>query len=373
MFNFDFRRKAEIGNIWHLLLLLLALALIVFGFIQNRNWFNLGGLFPTPSVAANSITLGKDGAVTGKSEPGAWVCIADANGNEKASVLADANGNFSIPVPAGLAAGAYKIVAAPASNAWVTSSAVDLAVADAPAVAVAPAATATAAPAAPTATAPPAATATSAPTATAPPAATATSAPTATAPPAATATAEPAAPALPAVTSLSGAIVAACDVKELSGTAAASVDVEIFDGEVSLGKAKTDDAGKWTLALSKCLPNGDRNITVKSDAGTSEPAKVCAVLAPVIAQPRGAQISRELPLSGTASNTCGSVVVKTADGKEVCTVTPTDGKWSCTLPADLAVDKQTISVSVVDAGATVVEGNKVDVEFSPLLPETGGN
>jgi hypothetical protein len=371
MFNFNIWRKAEFGYLPHLLLLLAAIALLIWGLIANSSW--LLNLFPTPSVASSAITLGKDGAVSGKSQPGAWVCIADANGVERASVLADANGNFSIPVPAGLGAGNYKIIAAPASNAWVTSSAVDLTVADAPAVAAAPAATATAEPA-PTATAEPAATATAepAPTATAEPVATATAepAPTATAPPAPTATA---APAVPAITSLSGAVVSACDVKELSGTAAASADVEIFDGDASLGTTKTDADGKWTLALSKCLPNGDRNITVKSEAGTSEPAKVCAVVAPVIAQPRGARISRELPLSGTASNTCGSIVVKTADGKEICTVTPTDGKWSCALPADLAVDKQTLTVSVVDAGATIVEGNKVEVEFSPLLPETGGN
>jgi Bacterial Ig domain len=352
--------------------LVLALLLLALWF-----WMDQPGIkrYAQPRLDASSLSLttGQDGAITGTADPGSDVCIVDNNGKVLSHVTAGPDGRFNLVVPAAVAGtAAYQIIAGHVNGFNVGPSAeLSVAVAD-QAVAAAPAAvaTATAAPAAaaPTATSAPAATATSAP------AATATSAPTATPVPAPTETAAPAAPIVPSIAGLTaGGVVVACDVKELTGQASPNASVEVFDGNRSLGTATADASGKWTLAIPDCLALGERALTVRGEAGTSEAVNVFAVAAPVIAQPRNPRPGRALPLNGTG--TAGSTVTVTAGDKPVCTVqVGANGRWACTLPAELAIDKQNIKVVAVAAdGKAVVDGNAVEVSFTPLLPVTGGN
>jgi hypothetical protein len=378
--NWFSSRRANARNPVHLLVLLLGIGALL--------WWVFTALLPgipgwqpfaTPSgiPAVTNLKVGEQGAITGKSGPGAWVCLRQ-DGKDIGHVFADAQGNFSIPLPAQAAAGTYKfdLVAASDANAIITSAPAPFEVlVEAPVVAAAATATAepTKAPE-PTATSAPAATATTEPTKA--PAATATTEPT-KAPAAATATAAPTetpAPVGPSITGLdAGSTVIGCDVKELSGTAAANANVEVLDGTRVLGKATADADGKWTLALPNCLPVGQRALSVKSDAGASEPVSVLAVAAPVIAQPRSARPATETPLNGTA--TAGATVIVTSGDKTICTVTAdANGRWTCTLPAEQATSKQTLKVSIVDKDSkAVVDGNQVEVNFDILLPETGGN
>jgi hypothetical protein len=337
---------------------------------------NLGqGLLPngwqSAPVVDNLAALkpGEAGTLTGSATPGHVVCLVD----DKGAVVSDAkvgpDGRFSLAVPAIAGAGtlAYKVLSTADNAGMVRSPAVAVPVTVAEQV-VAAAPTATPPPP-PTATAPP-------PSPTAPPAATATTAPTKApaptntpAPPAATATAIPVGPSIAALSP----VLVACDIKELTGTAEANANVEIFDGATSLGKAKTGADGKWVLPLSKCLSTGPRSLTVKTETAASPPAEVFAVAAPVIAQPQNAKPATETALNGTA--TAGSTVTVTAGDKAVCTVeADASGKWTCNLPAELAVDKQQLKVAIVDKAAnTVVEGNQVELSFGILLPVTGGN
>ncbi len=359
----------------HWLWLLLAGLLAAVWFFLEMPFPNVRqGLLPTGWQSAPAVdTLaalkpGEAGTVTGSAIPGHVVCLVDQDGKVVSDAKVGPDGRFTLAVPAIAGAGtfAYKVLSTADNAGLVRSPAVALPVNVVEAVAAAPPAEPTATPPPPTATAPP-------PSPTAPPQPTPTTAPTAAptntpAPPPATATSAPVGPSIAALSP----VLVACDIKELTGAAEANASVEVFDGDTSLGKTKADAAGKWVLALTKCLPTGPRSLTVKTETAASEPAQVFAVAAPVIAQPRNVKPATETALNGTA--TAGSTVRVTAGDKEVCTVEANaSGKWACSLPADLAVDKQQLKVAIIDKSAnTVVEGNQVELNFGILLPVTGG-
>lgn len=354
----------------------------LFGLVAFVIWLLSGSPMPrwnahaAPSLAQPAYTLGigENGMVTGKAEPGAFVYLLDEKGNRVpgAEIYAGPDGSFSLALPAQSAAGDYKysLVSATDDSATLFSGASDpsplvLSVA-APAVAQAEP-TATPAP-----TDVPAATATAEPTKA--PEATATTAPTEapkpTNTPAPTETPKPVGPTINGIAA--GSVLLASSVKELAGTAAPNAEVQVFDADKLIGTVKADADGKWTLALPKGLALGEHSLSASTAEGKGEAIRLLAVAAPVIALPRGARPGTELPLSGNA--TSGATVVVTSGDKQVCSgAADASGRWACNLPAELAADKQTLKVSVVNAESKpVVQGNEVEVDFSILLPVTGG-
>lgn len=377
MFNI---RKPRL-QLWpDILWALLGLAALVIWFLSGTPTRLLSSAFSAPSLAqsAYNLGIGENGTVTGKVEPNAFVCMLDEKGARVAEGYAGPDGSFSLALPAKSAAGDYKYSLVSASDGSATlfsgvSAASPLALAVAAPAAVAqveptatvapteaPAATATAEP-----TKAPAATATTAPTE----APKATDVPKATNTPAPSATPKPVGPTIGGIAA--GSVLLASSVNELAGTAAPNAEVQVFDGDKLIGTVKADADGKWTLALPKGLSLGAHSFSASTAEGKAEAVGLLAVAAPVIAQPRGARPATELLLTGNA--TSGATVVVTAGDKQVCSVAAdARGRWTCNLPADLAADKQSLKVSVVDAGAKpVVEGNTVEVDFSILLPVTG--
>lgn len=370
MFNI---RKPRL-QLWpDILLALLGLAALVIWLWSGspKVWYALAA--PSPTQSTYNLGIGENGTVTGKVEPGAFVFMLDEKGERVAAGYAGPDGSFSLALPAQSAAGNYNYSLVSASDdsgslfSGVSAPApLALAVA-APPVVVQAEPTAT-----PVPTEAPAATATAEPTKA--PEATATTAPTeapkATNTPAPTETPKPVGPTINGIAA--GSVLLASSVNELGGTAAPNAEVQVFDGDKLIGTVKADADGKWTLALPKGLALGEHSLSASTAEGKAEPIGVLAVAVPVIAQPRGARPATELPLTGNA--TSGATVVVTAGDKQVCSVAAdASSRWTCNLPADLAADKQTLKVSVVDAGAKpVVEGNAVEVDFSILLPVTGG-
>ena len=377
MFNI---RKPRL-QVWpDILWALLGLAALVIWLLSGRPMPRFDALAaPSLDKAAYNLGLGENGAVTGKVEPNAFVCMLDEKGNRVAEGYAGPDGSFSLALPAQNAAGDFKYslvsasddsatlfsgVSAPAPLALAVAAPAVVAQVEPTATAVpteAPAATATAEP-----TQAPEATATTVPTE----APKATDIPKATNTPAPSATPKPVGPTISGITA--GAVVLASSVNTLAGTAAPNAEVQVFDGDKRIGTVKADADGKWSLALPKGLALGAHSFSASTAEGKAEAIGLLAVAAPVIVQPRGARPATELPLSGNA--TSGATVLVTAGDKQVCSVAAdARGRWTCNLPADLAADKQSLKVSVVDAGAKpVVDGNTVEVDFSILLPVTGG-
>ncbi len=333
--------------------------------------------FAAPSLEKGTYTVnvGENGTVTGKAEPNAFVFMLDEKGVRVAEGYAAPDGSFSLALPAKRSEGdfTYSLLAAADNSASFFTG-----VSEAAPLTVAVAVPAAVVQAEPTATVVAAPTATALPTQTSP--ATATTAPTETPKPTdvpkPTNTPEPTAtpkPSGPTISGLSpGAVLLASSVKALAGTSAPNAEVQVFDGDKLIGTVKAGADGKWTLALTNGLALGAHSFSVSTAEGKADAIGLLAVAAPVIVQPRGARPATELPLTGNA--TSGATVAVTAGDKQVCSVAADErGRWTCNLPADLAADKQTLKVSVVDAGAKpVVEGNTVEVDFSILLPVTGG-
>ncbi len=333
--------------------------------------------FAAPSLekGAYTVNVGENGTVTGKAEPNAFVFMLDEKGVRVAEGYAAPDGSFSLALPAKRSEGdfTYSLLAAADNSAsfftGVSEPAPLTVVVAVPAAVVQAEPTATVV-ATPTATAEPTqtspVTATTAPTETPKP----TDVPKPTNTPEPTATPKPSGPTISGLAP--GAVLLASSVKALAGTAAPNAEVQVFDGDKLIGTVKADADGKWTLALPKGLALGEHSFSASTAEGKAEAIGLLAVAAPVIAQPRGARPATELPLSGNA--TSGATVIVTSGDKQVCSVAAdARGRWTCNLPADLAADKQTLKVSVVDAEAKpVVEGNEVEVDFSILLPVTGG-
>lgn len=373
-------RRTRFPQLWpDLILTLVGIVLLILWFLNGRPLPPPFAAPAAPSLASQvaNLSVGENGKVTGTTGPNMFVCLVDDKGNCVAQGYADATGAFALDVPALPAEGkaAYSVVTARFGNALGLLGPVSVS-APAPFEVAAAAAVAQAEPtatpeptAAPTETPAPTATTrpTDAPKPTSTVAATATTAPTA----APTATPEPAGPSI--TDPVAGAVALASDIKTLSGTAAPGADVEVFDGERSLGKVKADADGKWTFTLPRALSAGAHSLTAVSGADKSDAVAILAVAKPVIAQVTAPRPATETPLNGNA--TAGAKVTVTSGDKVVCTTTAgDDGKWTCNLAADLAVDKQTLKVSVVNAEEkAVAEGNEIEVNFTPLLPVTGAD
>jgi large repetitive protein len=371
-------RRTRFPQLWpDLILTLVGTALLIAWLVNGRPLPPPFGAAASPSLAspAANLKVGENAKVSGTTDPDMFVYLLDDKGSLIAQGYADATGAFALDVPAQVAEGKrnYSVYTAIDGNAFGFLGPIGVS-APAP-FEVAVAAPVVVAQVEPTATPQPTAapTATIAPTATTKP----TDAPKPTATAAATSTAAATATPKPAGLTIkdpvAGSVALASDIKTVSGTSAPGAEVEVIDGDRLLGKVKADADGKWTFTLPRALVAGAHLLTAVSGADKSEAVAVLAVTKPVIAQVQAPRPATETPLNGNA--TAGATVAVTASDKVVCTATAADdGKWTCNLAADLAVEKQTLKVSVVNADAkAVVEGNQIEVNFTPLLPVTGAD
>ncbi len=161
----------------------------------------------------------------------------------------------------------------------------------------------------------------------------------------------------------------------VSGSAKPDATVTVKDGDTDLCTTTADENGQWSCTPTTALSGGEHTLTASSDDGTSAEVAVTvddnAPDAPTVddATPLVNNTTPTLTGTGIAGNT---IKVKDADGNVLCTTTVgDDGKWSCTIPADKALDdgEHALSVTQTDPSGNESEVTPVTVTVDTKAPE----
>ena len=193
------------------------------------------------------------------------------------------------------------------------------------------------------------------------------------------------APPAPAIASFSphtGSVAGVTDanVLSLTGTAAASSTVTLYDGTTSLGTATADGSGNWTFTTAT-LVDGTHNFTATDtvSGATSAASAALAVSVDTVA-PAAPVITSDTIVNTDQVTVTGSALdqgiaeagdlVKVYDGTTLLGTTTTNatGAWNYTT-APLSAGTHALTATVTDvAGNTSVVSQAVDPAIAPPAP-----
>ena len=161
----------------------------------------------------------------------------------------------------------------------------------------------------------------------------------------------------------------------LTGEPGAEVVVSAGADEVCRVNLGQDGKGscEWTPAadgqVALTVTAGDQTVTKTVTVAEAPDTEAPAVPAGVTVLPQPVTVGDEVTVSGSAE--AGSTVTVTVGGDQVCSVTATDGTFTCSFDATEAMDGKPVAVTATDAAgntSAAADGGSLHVESEVVTP-----